>query len=426
MNVKIEFGYGNSSQTAEIPEKNLLGTLRPNPVPAGPSGEAELERALANPTGTPPLSQIVKPGEKIAVITSDITRPLPSYRIIPAVLEQLRQAGAGPKDVTVVFATGSHRAHTKAEMERLAGKEVFGSVKCVDSDPSDVVRMGVTKRGTPVDITRVVAEADRRICIGNIEYHYFAGYSGGAKAIMPGVSTREAIQANHSYMLCPEAKAGILEGNPVRKDIDEAARRCPIDFIVNVVLDEKKEIIKAVAGHHIKAHREGCGYLDLIYKKEIETLADIVIASPGGAPKDINLYQTQKALDNACRAVRRGGVIILAGSCREGLGEEVFERWLTEAENPPSLIERIRRDFQLGGHKAAAVALALETADVYLVSELPGALVRNIFLQPFSTIKEALKAAFEKLGPDSSVIAMPFGASTLPALKWQNFKSSNK
>lgn len=417
MNIKIEFGYGNSSQTAEIPEKNLLGILKPNPVPAGPAGEAALGHALENPVGTPPLSQIVKPGEKTVIVTSDITRPLPGRRIIPAVLEQLRRAGAAPEDVTVVFATGSHRAHTKAEMERLAGEEVYGSVKCVDSDPSDVVHMGETKLKTPVDITRAVAEADRRVCVGNIEYHYFAGYSGGAKAIMPGVSTREAIRVNHSYMLRPEAKAGILEGNPVRADIDEAARYCPVDFIVNVVLDEKKEIIKAVAGHHIKAHREGCGYLDRIYKKEIEAPADIVIASPGGAPKDINLYQTQKALDNACRAVRRGGVVILAGSCREGLGDEVFGRWLTEAENPRSLVERIQRDFQLGGHKAAAVALALETADVYLVSQLPGTLVKSIFLRPFPAIQNALEAAFEKLGHGASVIAMPFGASTLPVLK---------
>jgi nickel-dependent lactate racemase len=358
----------------------------------------------------------VKPGEKIAIVTSDITRPVPGEKIIPAILEQLWRTGANPEDVTVVFALGSHRRHTAAEMERLVGRGIYNAVMCVDSDPLDCVKMGVTALGTPVDITRIVAEADRRICVGNIEYHYFAGYSGGAKAIMPGVSTREAIQANHRHMLHPKAKAGILEGNPVREDIEEAALFCPVDFIVNVVLDEHKEIICAVAGHHIRAHREACAYLDRIYQKKIGAPADIVVASQGGAPKDINLYQTQKALDNACRAVRQGGIVILVGECGEGMGEEVFERWFAEAKTPGSLIERIKSNFVLGGHKAAAIAIALETADIYLVSKLPDELVNSIFLRPFATAQAALDAAFGALGHDSSVLVMPFGGSTLPKI----------
>ena len=414
----IALGFGDGTQTVEIPEKNLLGIMEPNAVPAGLTGEAAVKYAVENPAGTARLSEIVKPGEKTVIITSDITRPVPSYKILPAALDELRLAGAAPEDVTVVFALGSHRKHTASEMEKLVGQNVYGRIACVDGDPLDCVRLGVTKLGTPVDITRIVAEADRRICVGNIEYHYFAGYSGGAKAVMPGVSTKAAIQANHRHMLHPGAAAGVLEGNPVRMDIEEAAGYCPIDFIVNVVLDERKEIIYAAAGHHIYAHREGCKFLDRIYRKEIAAPADIVIASQGGAPKDLNLYQTQKALDNACRAVKRGGAVILVGSCREGMGEEVFERWLTEAKTPQSLIERIGYDFRLGGHKAAAIALALETAGVYLVSEMPEKLVRDIFLEPFSTVQSALGAAFEKLGGGASVLVMPFAGSTLPVLPY--------
>ena len=187
----------------------------------------------------------------------------------------------------------------------------------MDSDPDDCVSYGMTSRGTPVDITRIVAEADRRILLGNIEYHYFAGYSGGAKAIMPGVSTRAAIQANHSRMVLPEAKAGALETNPLRMDIEEAGAMVGIDFILNVVLSEHKEILKAVAGDAVKAHREGCRFLDKLYRKELKAPADIVLVSQGGAPKDLNLYQTQKALDNAKHAVKDGGVIILIGSCKD-------------------------------------------------------------------------------------------------------------
>lgn len=286
----------------------------------------------------------------------------------------------------------------------------------MDSDPSDCVHLGTTAAGTPVDITRAVAEADRRICLGNIEYHYFAGYSGGAKAIMPGVSTRDAIQSNHAMMVRPEACAGALDTNPLRMDIEEAGRLCGIDFIVNVVLSEHKEIIRAVAGHPVQAHREGCKFLDRLYLKELPQGADIVLVSQGGAPKDLNLYQTQKALDNARHAVNPGGVIILIGSCKEGLGERVFEEWMTQSESPAAMIERIGRDFQLGGHKAAAIAMTLEKADVYLVSDLAPDFVRSIFLTPQPTAQAALDAAFEKLGPDATVLAMPYGGSTLPRI----------
>ena len=277
--------------------------------------------------------------------------------------------------------------------------------------------MGVTDAGTPVDITRVVAQADRRICLGNIEYHYFAGYSGGAKAIMPGVSTREAIQSNHSMMVRPEACAGNLDSNPLRQDLEQAAAICGVDFIVNVVLDEHKQIVKAVAGDLTLAHREGCRFLDQMYLKEIEGLADIVIVSQGGAPKDLNLYQTQKALDNAKQAVKKGGTIILIGSCKEGLGEKVFEEWMLSAPTAESMIERIGRDFQLGGHKAAAIAMVLQNAEIYLVSELEDSFVERIFLKPAKSAQEALDRAFSRHGKDCRVLARPYGGSTLPRVR---------
>lgn len=412
--MKLEIGFGTTPQTVEIPDKNLIGVLTPNAVEITKKGEAVVRKALQNPIGTPRLTEIVKPGEKVVIIASDITRPAPSYKIIPAVLDALWEAGTDPGDVTVVFALGSHRGHTPEEMKKLVGEKVFSQVRCVDGDPKDFVHMGVTRMGTPVDITRIVAGADRRICTGNIEYHYFAGYSGGAKAIMPGVSTRAAIQSNHSSMVLPEAAAGRLEGNPVRMDIEEAIGFCPVDFIVNVVLDEHKEIIFAAAGHYVEAHREGCKFLDKLYLKEIDSRADIVIVSQGGAPKDLNLYQTQKALDNAKHAVKKGGVVILAGSCKEGMGEEVFEEWMTQAESPESIIERIQADFRLGGHKAAAIALVLENADIYFVSEMKKEFVESIFMKHYDTIQNALDDAFAKLGGEASVLVMPYGGSTLP------------
>lgn len=414
--MKLTFGFGAGVQEAEVPEKNLLGVLHANPVKVEATQEEAVLQALAQPIGTPRLRDLVKPGEKIAVVTSDITRPMPTYRVMPALLDELYAGGVRAEDITLVFALGSHRKHTEEEQKKLAGERAWREIRCVDADPADCVHLGTTKAGTPVDITRVVAEADRRICLGNIEYHYFAGYSGGAKAVMPGVSTRDAIQTNHSMMVRPEACAGALETNPLRMDIEEAGEICGIDFILNVVLGEHKEILKAVAGHPVAAHRAGCRFLDTIYLKELPQAADIVLVSQGGAPKDLNLYQTQKALDNARHAVRPGGVIVLIGSCKEGLGERVFEQWMTQSESPDAMIERIGRDFQLGGHKAAAIAMTLKKAEIYLVSDLEDDFVRSIFLTPQPDVQTALHRAFAKLGPDATVLAMPYGGSTLPRI----------
>ncbi|MBR3842578.1 MAG: nickel-dependent lactate racemase [Christensenellaceae bacterium] len=415
--MKVELAFAKTKQSVEIDDKNILDVLTPNEVKVELTGGAEVERALANPIGSKKLSEIVKPGEKIAIITSDITRPMPSKIVMPYVIAEIEKAGCDLKDITVVFALGSHRSHTDEEKRYLVGDEVFEKVNCVDSDGTKCIHLGTTKAGTPVDVFEPVAKADRLICMGNIEFHYFAGYSGGAKAIMPGVSTHDAIQKNHSMMVNEDAHAGKIEGNPIREDIDSVVEFRPIDFIVNVVLNEKKEIIKAVAGHHIEAHREGCKFLDQLYKKEIEEKADIVLVSPGGYPKDINLYQAQKGLDNSKHAVKDGGVIILVASCKEGLGEKTFERWMTTSESVDFMAAEIGRHFELGGHKAAAIAMVMQKAEVYLVSDLEEDFVKGIFFKPFKTLEDAYKAAQAKLGEDAKVIVMPYGGSTLPNQK---------
>jgi nickel-dependent lactate racemase len=414
--MNYELGFGKEKMLLSVAERNLSGVLKPNRVNVDLTGTAEVRRAIANPIGSKRLKDLVKTGEKIVIVTSDITRPMPSKLVLPAVLAELAAAGVADSQITVVFALGSHRKHTVEEQKYLVGADIFAKIKCVDSDPADCVHLGMTPSGTPVDIFRAVAEADRRICLGNIEYHYFAGYSGGAKAIMPGVSTRAAIQANHSRMVEAAAKAGALDDNPVRQDIEAVAQLAPIDFIVNVVLDEQKQIIKAVAGHYREAHRAGCQFLDRFYKVKIKQLADIVIVAAGGYPKDINLYQAQKALDNAKHAVRPGGIIILVAACRDGLGEAVFERWMLDAATPQSMIDRIQSHFELGGHKAAAIAMVLRDAQIFLVSSLEADFVRRLFMRPFVTLDEAVAQAFVELGQDAKVLLMPYGGSTLPVV----------
>lgn len=410
----IELGFGKQGVALDIDEKNLQTVLMPNEVTVTLRGTDEVKRGLDEPIGKPKLSSYDLRDKKIVIITSDITRPVPSYKIIPSILTELTAAGASDKNITVVFALGSHRSHTEEEKRHLVGDDVYDRVSCVDANAANCVHLGKTMRGTPVDIFDVVANADFRICVGNIEYHYFAGYSGGMKAIMPGVSTKEAIRCNHSHMVEAGSYAGHLAGNPVREDIEEVAKFCPVDYIVNVVLDAHKEIICCVAGDVVEAHRAGCRFLDRLYKCHIDQPADIVIVSAGGFPKDMNMYQAQKALDNAKHAVCEGGIIIWAAACTEGLGQPVFEKWMTGHEKSSDMIPHIRSEFVLGGHKAAAIALVMEKAKIFLVSDLDPDFVKSLFMEPQTSVASALEEAYRILGRDASVIVMPYGGSTLP------------
>ncbi len=415
--MKFDLKYAHGTVAFEIPEENFGQELLPQPVPVGLTGSEEIQRALQNPIHSERLREIVRPGEGIVIVTSDITRPMPSYKVLPYVLAELKEAGVKESDVTIVLALGSHRSHTEEEKKALVGEAVYQSgVAIIDSDMTRCVNLGMCRNGTPVDIFEPVAKADRIICLGNVEYHYFAGYSGGAKALMPGVSSHAAIQANHSNMVHPESRAGNLETNPVRQDIDQITDFIRIDFILNVVLNGKKEIIKAVAGHWKDAHRAGCRFLDQLYGIEIEKQADIVIVTPGGFPKDLNLYQAQKALDNSKHAVRDGGIVILLASAKEGFGEHTFEEWMLN-KTPASMIVEIQQNFKLGGHKAAAIASILQKADIYFVSDLEDDLVRQISFVPFKTAQEAVDQALTIQGPEAKVLVMPAGSSTLPSLK---------
>ncbi|MCI8454039.1 MAG: nickel-dependent lactate racemase [Lachnospiraceae bacterium] len=414
--MELCFGYGKETRSFSLPDANLLCEVTQNPVFVDATGVQAVKNALAQPIGTPPLRDMVHADAKIVIVTSDITRPCPSNVILPELLRELSCGGVKDSQIAVVFALGSHRRHTEDERKQLVGEEVFSRVSCVDSGHNGFVRLGETTFGTPVDIDRTVAEADFLICVGNIEYHYFAGYSGGAKAVMPGVSTWEAIQKNHSRMVLDSARAGNLLDNPLRQDIEEAGGMLGIDFILNVVLDEEKNIIRAVAGDVKKAHEAGCAFLDRLYKVFLPAPADIVVTTPGGFPKDLNLYQAQKALDNAKYAVREGGILILAAACTEGAGSDIFEEWMKAAASLDDLLSRIQTDFRLGGHKAAAIAMVLKKNRIFLVSDMKPHLVRSFFMEPFSSVEAALSEAFSCLGKESSVIFMPHGGSVLPQL----------
>jgi nickel-dependent lactate racemase len=415
--LKLSIPYGDGELPFELPEANLMGVVSPgsesgeeeSPPPSDAEEQAEIRRALAEPIGAPRLSELAATATAAVIVVSDITRPCPSHKFLPALLAEL--AALPPENVTILFALGGHRRHTRQEQARLVGPQVMASgVGLLDLDAEQCVPVGATSRGTRLEVFKPYLDADLRICTGNIEYHYFAGFSGGAKAVVPGLCSYAAIRDNHSMMLAPTARAGILDGNPVREDIDEAGGLIGVDFILNVVLDERKRVIRAVAGHYLEAHREGVRYYDERCDLRVDRAADVVIASPGGTPKDINLYQAQKTLDNVGGAVRRGGAVILVARCQEGFGQQTFEEWMCGMGTPQVLVERIRREFVLGGHKAAAIAGLLTEADVYLVSEFPDDVVRSMCMQPFVSVDDAVAAAFVRYGEEARFLVVPHGS----------------
>ena len=404
--------YGHEELELHVPRRNLVDIVRPRrsaPAPASVEEELAFVRAaLAAPIGAPSLRELAAGAGSAAIVVSDVTRPCPTYRFLHLVLAELDDID--PARVAILFALGSHRAHTDEERRRLVGDAAFERHPCLDLDEDDCVLVGHTSRGTPLEVFRPYVEADLKVCTGNLEYHYFAGYSGGAKAVMPGICRRSAIQPNHSMMLEPAAKAGILRGNPVREDIDEAGGLVGLDLIVNVLLNEKKQIVDCVAGHYLEAHAEGVRRYDGLFDLRIDEAVDVVVASPGGSPKDINLYQAQKTLDNVAGAVREGGTIILVAQCAEGFGEETFAAWMGDMADPQAVIARIRREFVLGGHKAAAIAGLLTAADVCLVSAFPDDVVRRMGFRPFATVDEAAAAALARYGAGARVLVVPHGS----------------
>ena len=419
MNKKnINLAYGHKYMHITVDEVNLLGIYHPRRSEREVDETHILREAMEHPIGTPHLHEIVHPGKQIAIVISDISRPCPTDKMLPFIVTELEAARVRDKDVLIVVALGLHRPLTSDEIQRLVSPELATRFRVINHQPENVIRLGTTSAGTPVEIFRPVAKADIRICLGNLEFHYYAGYSGGAKAILPGVASRASVMANHLMLVRPEATSARIVGNPVREDLEEAAKMLGVDFILNVIVDDEHRILDAVAGDLTAAHRAGCERVAQRGLVSIPHQADIVVASAGGYPKDINFYQSHKALKNAQNFVRDGGIIILLAESSEGIGQEVFEQWLLRDETPDETIARLGKGFVFGGHVATSVAMIRKRAEIFLISELPDEVTRRGGMKPFKNPQDALERAYEQLGKESQVIVLPQAGSILPQMKY--------
>ena len=415
--MKVSLNYGYDSMTLDIPDENYMGILNPKDTKELENPTLEVKKALANPIGSRRLKELVLPKSKIVILVSDVSRPCPSYILLPPIIKELKEAGIRNDQITIMFGLGVHRKHTEEEKKRLVGEGIYDQVKCIDHDIENCVKIGITKRGNEVSVFKEVLKSNFIIATGNLEYHYFAGFSGGAKAVAPGICSRSTITNNHKYFLDSGAKAGKIEGNPIREEIEEIGEMVGIDFMVNAVLNSHKKVVKVVAGDVTRAHREGAEYINNMFGVKIDNLADIVIASPGGYPKDIDLYQTHKAMENAKLAVKNGGTIIVAGECRDGLGEGKFADALNGKLSPQELIEELKNNFILGRHKASRIANINQNTEIYLVSNLTDEIKKNLFIRSFNSLEEAFSQAIKTQGEKAKALVIPYGGSTLPVFK---------
>ena len=412
----IELLYGKGIQSASVPEHAL--TIMPRDLPALESFEQALESALDNPIGSLPLGEIARRTQgKVAIIVNDPTRLANSHLFLPQLLNYLNRNQVTDDRMYIVFALGSHRPMTDDEITETVGQEVRSRVACYNHDAENkqnLVFCGVTSRGTAVWLNARVAAAELRILTGSVVHHFFAGFGGGRKALVPGVAGRETIQKNHSMMMLPNADIGRLEDNPVNHDLTEAAKLCGGGFLLNVVLNEKKQFVGVFCGDMVEAHAKACEMVRHMNTVKLPWTADVVIASCGGYPKDINMYQAQKTLENAAQAVRRGGYIVLLAECADGVGSDMYLSWARKYKTLPRLEEALRNEFVLGGHKAYAVARLLDRASVHLVSCLEPELQRELGFIPAESLAKACETVLAAAGGEAKVLIMPQGSITVP------------
>ncbi|KIX13784.1 nickel-dependent lactate racemase [Dethiosulfatarculus sandiegensis] len=422
----FELKYGKSKICFDLPEESLLCELVGANQPAIEDLQKAYKHCLDHPIDSPPLSEKLKPNDKVVIAVSDITRAWQrSNKTLPILLEYLNKAGITDEQITIIIAVGGHRKNTEEEFKALCSEDVFKRVKIINHNPEaeDVVYLGKTSRGTEVRMNRLAMEADKLILTGGVIYHYMAGYGGGRKSILPGIASLDTISQNHLHGLSdtvgggsnPLIATGLTRGNPLHEDMMEIADFVQPDFLVNVVPNLDGDIAGIFAGNWVSAWFEACKMVDAMFGVPIEEQADIVIATAGGYPKDINLYQSQKTIDNASYAMKPGGVSIILAECPLiGDPPEFFE-WF-EYPDLLSLETAARKNFLITGWLAVKQLEYEKMGTIILVTpEKNFELARKAHVEPVYCIEDALDLAYQKCGvKDPKFIVMPQGANTFP------------
>lgn len=408
--------YGTTTVSLDIPDSQPFDVVSYRTDDNDGSETVSLDRirtALERPAGTPTLCELARGRRNVVIMISDGTRLCPSYMILPFLLQELNRGGIPDDAITVLIALGMHRHHTEEEIERLVGTDVFRRVRVLNHSASseDCVYLGTTAAGTPVEVNRLAVEADLRIATGNIEPHAMAGVSGGVKAVIPGIASKRCIEHNHSLSLNSRTVPGD-PNNPVHRDMVDALQFIKVDFMLNVVVNHKQQVLEAVAGHVIDAHRLA---VDKAASRFIVPAAadyDVTVVSPGGRPKDLQLYQSIKALRNAAAITKPGGTILMAAECPEMLGNGTFQLWVDTMKDRKRAVEQIKQQFQLGAHKLIHIDEVLSRHAVYLHSAIPRPIVELLGFIPADDLQTAFQSAHANQAVKMAI--MPYGSLTYP------------
>jgi nickel-dependent lactate racemase len=419
----IQLGYGKGSLSFTFDESRIQ-SLAANSPAEKPLTDVEIGEALSAPIESPPLEDLFSPGDSVLLVVSDATRATASAQVLNLLVRRLIQVGISPADLAIIFATGIHRPVTADEKVELLTPFIAQRVKTIDHDAYDssqLISLGTTDRGSPVEVNRALKDFSHVIIAGGIGFHYFAGFTGGRKSICPGLASARTIEATHMLALNFETGArrtgvgtGLLDGNAVHEECERVASMIAPRFAINSVVDERGRAVRIHAGDWRAAHREGCREYLANHSARIVSKRDVVVVSCGGYPYDINLIQAHKSLDMAAQACRDGDTIVLLAECRDGLGHSAFLKWFDESDSR-SLAARLRDSYEVNGQTAWSLLVKAERYRIHLVSTLPDEEVRRMRMTPARTIADVLAS----LGGNAEGFVMPRGAAVLPVLEQQ-------
>ena len=421
--MKIKLAYGEGHLAVEFPEDRTT-VIEPTASAGLPDEHAALMSALDQPIGVPALRQLVRKDSCVTIVFTDITRATPNHRLIPWLLDYL--SGLVPREnITLLNGLGTHRPNTRAELEKLLTPAVVENYRVLNHEPENLaahVQLGVTRDGTPALLNRHLVAADVRIITGFIEPHFFAGFSGGPKGIMPGVAHLRTVMSNHGARNIGDANAvfGVTEGNPIWEEMRDIALRAGPSFLLNVALNDERQITGIFAGDLMAAHKAGIEFVRRSAMQPVGELFDVVVTTNSGYPLDMNLYQGVKGMSAGARILKPGGTLILAAECREGMpANSPMDKMLRGVSGPEAVLALLAASGEARPEQWQAQILALiqRRANILVYSSLPDEIIRAAHLKPCRDIAATVAETLGKIGGQARVAVLPQGPLTIPYLK---------
>lgn len=418
--MEYQVPYGKGIKTFSLPDRIKPDLIAPIEIAGAVDALKAVSAAIDKPVGGGTLGDFAK-ARSVAIAINDKTRPVPNQHLLPPLLERIIALGIPTEAVTFIIATGTHVPMRADEFGQVLPPEILNRYRVIshDCEAPDLVPLGVTERGSEVKINRIFYEADLRIVVGNIEPHQFAGFSGGVKTAAIGLCGRAGINNNHSLMMLPESRIGDYETNPLRQDMEAMGRFLDVHFALNAILNNRKEIVYALFGDPVAVMQHGIPLSRSVCQIEVPAPYDLMIVSPGGHPKDINVYQAQKAFGHATLIMREGGTVILCAACPEAGGSKHYEEWMEQGRHSyAEVFEHFKAEgFRIGPHKAYQIARDGSRIHLRWLSEMPIEFASFLLLNPITDLQAVVDEAVTELGPDARVGIMPIANATIPNLR---------